>query len=143
MLKSTIRRIRSALVQLIRHDQVVLFILALVLGVLAAGAAIIFREALDLVQRTFYGYDSTQFSEMFASVSWWHILLGTTGCGLMVGLLTRFVIPDRRLEGVADVIEASALHGGKLGFWAGLGAAAVNALSLGVGASAVKGPLST
>ena len=70
MLKSTIRRIRSALVQLIRHDQVVLFILALVLGVLAAGAAIIFREALDLVQRTFYGYDSTQFSEMFASVSW-------------------------------------------------------------------------
>ena len=142
MLKSTIRRIRGALGQLIRHDQVVLFILALVLGVLAAGAAIAFREALDLVQRTFYGYDSTQISEMFTRVSWWHILLGTTGGGLLVGLLTRFVMPDRRLEGVADVIEASALHGAKLSLRGGLGAAAVNALSLGVGASAGReGPV--
>ena len=114
----------------------------MVLGVLAAGAAIIFREALDLVQRTFYGYDSAQVSEMFGGISWWHILLGTTSGGLLVGMLTRYVMPDRRLEGVADVIEASALHGGKLSLRAGFGAAAVNALSLGVGASAGReGPV--
>ena len=46
------------------------------------------------------------------------------------------------MEGVADALEASALHGGKLGLRAGLGAVAVNALSLGVGASAGReGPV--
>lgn len=111
-LKSAVGRVRGALVQLIRHDQFVLFLLALVLGALAAGAAIAFREALDFVQRTVYGYGAAQFDMLVREVAWWHILLGTTGGGLIVGLIVRFVMPDRRPEGVADVIEANALRGG-------------------------------
>ena len=112
-----------------------LFLLAIVLGALAAGAAIAFREALDFVQRTIYGYDAAQFDVFVSEVAWWHILLGTTGGGILVGLIVQFVMPDQRAEGVADVIEANALHGGRISLRSGLGAAAVSAVSLGVGAS--------
>ncbi|MDH3335529.1 MAG: chloride channel protein, partial [Rhodospirillaceae bacterium] len=55
--------------------------------------------------------------------------------GLVVGVLVRIGLPENRPHGVADVIEASALKGGRMSLSDGLRAAIVNAISIGSGAS--------
>jgi CIC family chloride channel protein len=62
-------------------------------------------------------------------------MLVTTGGGLIVGLMVRFLMPGRRPEGVADVVAASALRGGRIPLRNGLWAAAISAVSIGTGAS--------
>ena len=59
------------------------------------------------------------------------LLLG----GLLVGLFVYHFMPGRRPQGVPEVIEANALHGGRMSLSAGLKAAFVSAASIGAGAS--------
>ena len=53
----------------------------------------------------------------------------------MVGILVSRFLPERRPQGVAEVIEANALLGGQMSSRVGVMAALVNALSIGAGAS--------
>ena len=55
--------------------------------------------------------------------------------GLAIGLFVYYVMPDRRAYGVADVIEAGALHGGRMDTMTTVKAAALSLGSIGVGAS--------
>ncbi len=121
--------------RLTRHEQVVLSILAVVIGGIGGGSAIAFREALGGLQYLFYGFSSESVHTLAAQLAWWHILLATTVGGLIVGLIVEFLMPGKRPHGVAEVMEASALKGGRMGLKAGLGAALVSAISLGAGAS--------
>ncbi len=121
--------------RLTRHEQVVLSILAVVIGCIGGGSAIAFREALGGLQYLFYGFSSESVHTLAAQLAWWHILLATTVGGLIVGLIVEFLMPGKRPHGVAEVMEASALKGGRMGLKAGLGAALVSAVSLGAGAS--------
>ena len=123
-----LRRIR-------RNSQFILSLLALVIGAAAAYGAIGFRWAIDLVQLAFLGFSSERVATLAAELSWWRILLVPTIGGLLIGLFVFYVMPGRRTQAVADVIEAGALRGGRMSFGAGLGAAAVSAASIGVGAS--------
>jgi len=55
--------------------------------------------------------------------------------GLLVGLLVRYTMPDRRPHGIADVIVASSFRGGHMTSFMGIRAFVINAISIGAGAS--------
>lgn len=117
-------------------------ILSVLFGLLGGAAAILFREAIDLVQLTFYDSASELFTFDRSQIDWWRIPLATTLGGLIVGLLVYFFMPGRRPYGVADVIEASALRGGRMNLRVGLGAALISATTIGSGGSAGReGPV--
>jgi CIC family chloride channel protein len=56
--------------------------------------------------------------------------------GLVVGLILRYATESQRTHGIADVIEARAIHGANIPIRRGLVSAVVSAISLGAGASA-------
>ncbi len=120
---------------MVKNEQIILTILAALVGLLGGGAAIVFREGIALVQSLAFGFDSEYVFSLASKLPWWHILLATTGGGLIVGLLIRFAMPGQRVHAVADVIEASTLRDGEMSLRNGLVSALISAISLGAGAS--------
>jgi len=118
-----------------RSDQLVLAVLAVALGAGAAAGAMAFRALLASVQFLTFGEASEELTSHVAGLPWWWVLSAPAAGGLAVGLVLRFLMPGRRPLGVAHVMEACALRGGRIRARHGLGAAVVSALSLGVGAS--------
>lgn len=118
-------------------------ILASVLvGAVAAGAAIAFREAVIAVQWVGFGGDLDDPGLLNGVLSGWRIFVVLTLGGLGVGLFTVFFMVGRRPQGVAQVIEANAISGGKMTLRDGIGAAVISAMSIGAGASAGReGPV--
>ena len=70
-----------------------------------------------------------------AELPWWQIVLVPTLGGLVVGLLVRYFQDGARPHGVADVMEAGVLHGGRLSLKEGAVAALGAIVSIGSGAS--------
>ncbi len=132
----------SSLKRFGRNDQVILSVLALVIGVAAGLAETVFRTAIALVQELGYGFSSEKVASLAAELPWWQLLLVPTVGGLLIGCFIHFFMPDRRPQGVAQVIESSALHGGRMSLTLGIKAALVSAASIGVGASVGReGPI--
>ena len=109
--------------------------LALVIGAAAGYGAIAFRLGIDAIQLLFYGSATQQVLSMARHLEWWHRLLAPALGGLGVGLFIHYALPERRPHGVADVIEACALRGGRMRLRDGLAAGFASAASIGVGAS--------
>jgi len=128
-------RLRLALRRVRRNDRAVLSALAVAVGAGAAGGAILFREAIGWIQWLGYGFSSERVHSLAAALPWWQLLLVPTLGGLLIGLFVRFVMPQGRNQGVADVAEAMAFQGGRMSARAGIGAALSGAASIGVGAS--------
>lgn len=125
-------RLRTA----IRNEQSILFTLALLTGVGAGFGVIGFRLLIGLFQQAFYGSDSeVYFTTIVETLPHWHVLLVLVAGGLLIGLFVHFIMPGRRNHGVADIIEACALRGGRMSARAGIGAAVASAASIGMGAS--------
>ena len=142
MPRSAYRALSVRTARFLRNRQIVLAQLAVAAGVIGGAAGIAFREAIDLVQRVMLGREGEILVDHLTVLPWWHILLSTTGGGLLVGLLVRFLMPNRRPAGVADVIEAASLRGGRISLREGLGAALISAVTLGSGGSAGReGPV--
>ncbi len=142
MLKLLPPEIADRLGRAFANPQLGLTFVAVAAGVLGGGAAIVFRELIDLIQSGFFGFRGELFHSQARELSWWHILLAPTLGGLLVALIVRYLLPDRRPEGVADVMEASALKGGRMNFRSSLGAALVSAVTVGAGGSAGReGPV--
>ena len=125
----------SALRRFMRNDQLILAILSLAVGLAVAWMVVGFREAVVFFHGAFFGAANERLYVYVQALPWWQVVLAPTLGGLAVGLLVRFAMPGARPQGVADVIEASALRGGHMSMTTGLRAAFINALSLGVGAS--------
>ncbi len=121
--------------KLLRNDQMILGLLSVVVGLIAGGLVIALREGILFFQANFYGAPGERLYDVAAQLPWWQLLLVPTMGGLAVGLLVRYLMPNGRAQGVADVIEASALKGGKMSLTTGLYAGLINALSIGSGAS--------
>ncbi|UUX49074.1 chloride channel protein [Nisaea acidiphila] len=128
-------KLRARAAGAVGNEQVLLSGLAVVVGVAAAFAAVLFRELIGLVQAAFFGFEHEHVASGVEGLAWWHILLAPAFGGLLVGLYLRFLMPGGRPQGVADVIEANALRAGRVSGRAGLGAALVSAASIGTGAS--------
>ena len=134
-LRQTLSSTATAFGRVLRHRQLVLFVLGLLVGVIAAFAAVGFREAIGLFQRLALGFDSERVVTFAAAQPWWRILLAPVAGGLLVGLFIHYVMPGRRPQGVPHVMEATALQSGRMDIRAGLGAALASAASIGFGAS--------
>jgi len=115
--------------------QLLLTFLALGVGAVTGGGVIVFRESINGMQAMLFGGGDGSLFQKAALLSWWQLLLILTLGGALIGLATKYLMPDRRPEGVADVIEASALRGGRMSGLTGLKAALINAASVSVGAS--------
>jgi CIC family chloride channel protein len=137
-LARTLNRPRRVLVSLRRfgrNDQVVLSLLAVGIGAAGGGAAIAFRYAIDALQWLGFGYGDEQLASHALTLPWWLLLLTPSLGGLAIGLFVWRFMPGGRPQGVANVIEAAALSGGRMSLTTGLKAAAVSAASIGCGAS--------
>ena len=112
------------------------------IGLTASAMSIGFREAIGLVQLLGFGFKAEDAWRLFAELPW-HVIIGVpTLGGLFVGLYARWFLPDGRPVGVAQVMEASALRGGRMSLMTGIHGAVVNFVSLGAGASAGReGPV--
>lgn len=128
----TIRRKTKAALQ---HDHLVLACLALVIGLAAGGAVIVFREAIVWIQWLYYGTHSERLYYYLVETPWWLMLLIPTAGGLLVGVMIRLTLPEGRPHGIPDVIEAYARRNGHMSFKEGLAAAVTSAASIGCGAS--------
>lgn len=132
------RPVRYLLVRVrrfVRNDQLILALLAVVIGTGAGLGEIAFRYLLQGVQFAAFGSSAQRILLWVETLPWWHVVLAPTLGGLAIGLFIRYLMPGGRPRGVADVIEAAALRDGRMSVRAGLGAAIVSAGSLGVGAS--------
>ena len=132
---SSRRRLLVTLKRFGKNDQVILSVMALLLGAMAGALAILFRLAIDGVQILALGFPGEQLITLLREEPWWRMLLAPTVGGLLIGLFVHFYMPGRRPQGVAQVIQASALRGGRMNLVIGIKAACVSAASIGVGAS--------
>ncbi len=117
------------------NEQLILSILALAVGAAGGGAVILFRQGIAQAQNLFYGSTGERLFFYAQTLPWWQILLAPTLGGLLIGMLVHYFLPDRRPHGVADIIEASALGGGRMSATTAIKAAVINAVSIGAGAS--------
>ncbi|MDX1488050.1 MAG: chloride channel protein, partial [Acidiferrobacterales bacterium] len=124
------------LLRSLRNEQSIFFALALAIGVVVGAGVIGFRLLIGVFELVFYGSDSeVYFTTVVRALPAWHLLLAPTVGGLLIGLFVHYVMPDRRNHGVADIMEACALRGGRMNARAGVGAAVAAAASIGMGAS--------
>lgn len=118
------------------------WLLSLIIGLVVAVAAILFREAIGAVQFLWLGTMSEAVVSAAAGVPKIVIFLAPVIGGLVVGVLLQTVQSKQRTFSVADVMEARIYGGRGLPFWPGISSAALTAVSLGSGASAGReGPM--
>ena len=135
-------RLTRTWLEFCRNDQVVLFFLAAIIGMAAGYGAIGFRLLVAGQQFLLFGNPMDRIFSSAVSLPWWHLVLIPMFGGLVIGLFTRYVLPGRLPQGVADVMAASALRSGRMSLREGLAAALVSASSIGCGASVGReGPI--
>lgn len=134
-LREELRTLFTRPLVLFRNPHTMISLIAVVTGAAAAAAAVLFREAIAVIQVLFYGFGDELVATGVALLPWWHVLAAPTVGGLAIGLFIHSFMPERRPQGVAEVIEASALRAGRMSGRAGLCAALASAASIGCGAS--------
>jgi CIC family chloride channel protein len=130
------QKAEHAIGDLSRTRQPVVWAVALLIGIIVAYAAIAFRLAIRSFQYLSFGANTESLAASTLSLPWWQLLLAPTLGGVAVGVFLQFVMERPRPFGVADVIDARALHGARLPLRKSIESAAVTAASLGFGASA-------
>jgi CIC family chloride channel protein len=121
--------------KLVRNDQLLVSVLAFLVGAAAGAVIIAFREGYVLVQMLSFGDDVEHSHLAAAMLSPWRRLLVPCLGGLAVGLMIRFVMRRKRAQTVADVIAAAAVRGGRMSLKRGLAAALTDCVSIGFGMS--------
>ncbi len=134
--------IRPNLIEFGKSKEFTIWGLALIVGLCAAYAALLFRLLIGWVQLLWLGTSSERVFEAAQHLPW-YILLGAPMIGgALVGVLLVTLMPGKRPTGVADVIEAQAIGNSRISLREGGGNALVSAISLGFGASAGReGPV--
>jgi len=135
-------RARLQMRRVLRNEHLLLGVMALAVGAVAAYGALVFRVAVDALQSVAFGAALDQVIPTIETTAWWQILLVPALGGLLIGLFLHFFHGGGRAHAIAHVIEASALRGGKMSLKDGLVSAVAHGASLGVGASTGReGPL--
>ncbi len=122
--------------------QIMFWMTALVVGIVAGSAAVGFRVAISTLQGLFYGADDKTLATTLGALEWyWVIAIPVLG-GLAVGLILRFFIPDGQTRSVADVIHSAAMNEGRVKKRIGLASAAASLITLSTGGSSGReGPV--
>ena len=110
--------------------------IALLVGIAAGGAAVLFRLGIDILQSALYGTDDPRLLHSFAETLPWYLILLIPVCGgLIVGLVLEKFTADNRAKSVAEVIEGAALNNGRVETKEGMASAAASLITLGTGGS--------
>lgn len=133
---------RAHLLGLARNDQVRLTVLAALVGAAASYAAILFRALAAVTALLLFGAGEESMAEAARSLPAWQVVMVPTLGGLAIGLACRYLLPRPLPQGVAEVMEAAALHSGRMKLKLGLAAAGLSAFSIGIGGSVGReGPI--
>ncbi|MGB0497567.1 MAG: chloride channel protein [Rubricella sp.] len=115
--------------------QIQFWLIALVIGVAAGFAAVLFRDGILLLQETVYGATDRELHSRLAELPWtWVVGIPIMG-GLVVGIILHVFTDDHRARSVAQVIEGAALRQGRVERKAGLVSAVVSLITLSTGGS--------
>ncbi|MBT8415492.1 MAG: chloride channel protein [Boseongicola sp.] len=110
--------------------------IALLIGIAAGFAAVLFRSGITLLQQTLYGTDDVRLIHSFAeTLPWYVILVIPIIGGLTVGLILNRFTSDGKVRSVAEVIEGAATKDGRVETKEGLASAAASLITLGTGGS--------
>ncbi len=124
---------------LLRHrgpSQIQFWFIALMIGIAAGFAAVLFRFGISALQTTLYGVEDVAKLHSFAeSLPWYWVLLIPMAGGVTVGVILHHFTPDGRVRTVADVIEGAALNDGRVEKKAGIASALSSMITLGTGGS--------
>jgi CIC family chloride channel protein len=91
-------------------ETVVMFALALIVGITTGAGVWLFKQMIEIANRLFFGVLGSALSPLGS----WTVLLVPTIGGLVVGILMYLFVGEERHHGVAGVMEAVALAGGRL-----------------------------
>ena len=124
-----------------KYDVLRVWLFAALIGVAVAYAVILFRHAIDAVSMIAFGATEAGVvsgaKELDFISAWAAPVLGGVVVGALLYCADRFKwLKQGGAQGIADVIEARAVGGGRVSLRSGLISAAISAVSLGAGASA-------
>ncbi len=88
-------------------------VIAAILGFLGGLAAVAFRKLIEFVNLIAWGEGPVTIAHLSALPAWWKILVPAAG-GLIVGLIIYRFAREAKGHGVPEVMEAVALHGGRI-----------------------------
>lgn len=112
-------------------ESMVLGALALIVGLTSGASVWLFKWLIDLVHALAF----EMFGTVLEPLGGWVVVLVPVLGGLVVGLLLYFFIGEERYHGVAGIMEAVALAGGRLRYKRMPVKAIASAISIGSGAS--------
>ncbi len=117
--------------------------IALVIGIAAGFAAVLFRLGINVLQETLYGTDNVRHLHSFAAtLPWYSIVLIPVLGGLIVGIILDRFTEDGRAKSVAEVIQGAALNDGRVERREGFASALASVITLGTGGSSGReGPV--
>lgn len=128
-----------------RHgpNQIQFWFIALIIGIAAGTAALLFRLGIEALQALVYGVDDlTHLHSFAAKLAWYWVLLIPILGGLVTGLIFHYFTDDGRVRSVADVIEGAALDEGRVEVRRGIASAAASFVTLATGGSSGReGPV--
>ncbi|MBL3582918.1 chloride channel protein [Oleidesulfovibrio alaskensis] len=90
-----------------------MLLMAVLVGVLGGYGAVLFKFVIKGVQFLFYG-NTADFLEFHDSVPYWAVIAAPAAGGLAVGYLVSRFAREARGHGVPEVMEAIALHDGRI-----------------------------
>ena len=110
--------------------------IALLIGIAAGSAAVLFRLGIDHLQVALYGTEDPRLLHSFAETLPWYLILAIPICGgVIVGFILEKFSTDNRAKSVAEVIEGAALNNGRVETREGLASAVASMITLGTGGS--------
>jgi len=121
--------------KLVDNDQLVMTLLAVVIGTAVGSLAILFIEKINFIQTVMFGVSGSQIAERVSAMPAWRVLLIPTAGGLIVGLFLYYLMPGKSPKGPADVIAACEVGGARMSLKEGVYAMVASAFSIGAGAS--------
>ena len=117
-------------------SQAQFWLIALAIGIVSGGAAVLFRLAITWTQAWLYQTpDVMMLHSHAAGLAWYWVALMPVAGGLTVGLILWRFTDDGRVRGVAEVIEGAALYEGRVERKRGLVSALCSWITLSTGGS--------
>ena len=122
-------------------EYVFLLFTAALIGLLGGLSAIAFNAVIHLFQSGFWNVVEPRLADL-REIAAWKIALVPAAGGLIVGLITTFLVSEAKGHGVPQVIKAVALSGGKIRGRVALAKMLASAITIGSGGSAGReGPV--
>ena len=124
-------------------SQIQFWFIALIIGIAAGFAALLFRKGIMALQGLVYGTkDMAQVHSVAETLPWYWVLIVPILGGLVVGLILHHMTDDARVRSVSDVIEGAALKDGRVETREGFASALASMITLGSGGSSGReGPV--